>query len=83
MSEEGRVLKDLLLILTRPLVENPDAISVEVSEQGNRVFLSLTCDPSDMGKIIGRGGKRAQAIRTLMKARALRLDCRVSVDFAG
>lgn len=83
MSNEVQELQSLLLLLTRELVQHPEAIEVKSSEQGSRVFLELSCDPSDMGKVIGRGGKRAQAIRTLMKAKASQLGCRVVVDFAG
>lgn len=83
MNKDLQELKSLLLVLTRALVLDPDAIEVEAKEQGSRYLLELRCNPSDMGKVIGRGGKRAQAIRTLMKAKASQLGCRVIVDFVG
>lgn len=83
MNSDSQQMKELLLVLTRALVNEPDEINIQVSEHGNTVVLELTCNPSDMGKVIGRGGKRAQAIRTLMKAKAAQSGRRVVVDFAG
>lgn len=83
MNSDAREMKELLLILTRELVREPDEIQVQVAEHGNAVRLELTCAQGDMGKIIGRGGKRAQAIRTLMKAKAAHTGRRIYIDFVG
>lgn len=73
-------LEDLLLVLTKALVEKPEDINIESTVEENTVTLSLRVADEDMGRVIGRGGKRAQAIRSILKAKASRLDCRVMVD---
>ncbi|HPE38769.1 MAG TPA: KH domain-containing protein [Bacillota bacterium] len=74
---------DLLTSMAKSLVNNPDEVSVKKSERGNTVILELTVAPDDMGKVIGKGGRRAQAIRSIMKAKYLREGKRVIVDIAG
>ena len=66
--------------MAKALVVNPDAVSVKEIDRGNTIVLELSVDPEDMGKVIGKGGKRAQAIRTIMKAKYLRTGKRVIVD---
>ena len=73
-------MKDLLQTIVTPLVSNPEAIVINESDQGNTIYLELSVDQSDMGKVIGRQGRRAQAIRSVMKARATLLGKRVVVD---
>lgn len=84
MNSPAQALQELLLVLARELVSEPEALSVAVEEQGRTVRLELsTSQSSDMGKILGRGGKRAQAIRAIVKAKAAHLNRRVWVNFAG
>jgi uncharacterized protein len=73
-------MSDLLVTLAKALVSNPDAVRVKESDRGSTVVLELSVDPEDMGKVIGKGGKRAQAIRTIMKAQYLKSGKRVIVD---
>ncbi len=73
-------MSDLLVTIAKALVTDPDAVSVTETERGNTIVLELKVAPDDMGKVIGKGGKRAQAIRTVMKAKYLRSDKRVIVD---
>jgi predicted RNA-binding protein YlqC (UPF0109 family) len=73
-------MSDLLVTMAKALVNNPDAVSVKETERGNTVVLELSVAPDDMGKVIGKGGKRAQAIRTVMKAKYLQTGKRVIVD---
>jgi uncharacterized protein len=73
-------MSDLLVSMAKALVTNPDSVSVKEIDRGNTVVLELSVDPEDMGKVIGKGGKRAQAIRTIMKAKYLRTGKRVIVD---
>ena len=73
-------MSDLLVSMAKALVTNPDSVSVKETDRGNTVVLELSVDPEDMGKVIGKGGKRAQAIRTIMKAKYLRTGKRVIVD---
>ena len=73
-------MKELLSTIVRPLVSDPDAISIKQVDRGHTVVLELHVAPTDMGKIIGKQGRRAQAIRAIVKARAARLGKRVIVD---
>ena len=74
-------MKDLLAYLVSSLVEQPDAVKVEEFEEddGTLVF-ELSVDDDDYGRIIGRGGRTAQALRTLVKAAAVKDNRRVLVD---
>lgn len=65
-------MKELLEYLARSLVDNPDAVSVEVDEDDDEVALILTVDESDMGRVIGRDGRIANAIRALLRVAAAR-----------
>ena len=73
-------MKDLLETIIRPLVNHPEDISIEELNQGKTVILQLKVAPDDMGKVIGTQGRRAQAIRSVMKALAARQGKRVVVD---
>lgn len=73
-------MKELLKTIVLPLVSDPDAVSVNQEEQGNTIILQLKVAPEDMGKVIGRQGRRAQAIRSVIKAKATRLGKRAVVD---
>ena len=74
-------LKEILADLAKAIVDNPDQVSVteEKDEEGN-VLLTLTVAPDDMGMVIGRHGKIAKAIRTVMKAAANTLKTKVTVE---
>ncbi|MFA5270528.1 MAG: KH domain-containing protein [Patescibacteria group bacterium] len=65
--------------VVKAIVENPDKVKVErkVDEMG--VLLELTVDPSDMGKIIGKEGRTAKAIRTLLRVLGAQLNARVNL----
>ncbi|MDW7658067.1 MAG: KH domain-containing protein [Bacillota bacterium] len=73
-------MKDLLHTIVKPLVSNPEAIVINQVNQGSTIVLELKVDQSDMGKVIGKQGRRAQAIRSIMKARATLQGKRVVVD---
>ena len=75
-------LKNLLILLVRPLVDEPERVEVAASESENRVDLSLTVAPDDVGKVIGRGGRTIRAIRTVVKAASVKLEKRVNVEVA-
>jgi ribosomal protein S16 len=66
----GSNMKDLLEYLARALVDNPDDVQVEVIEGERSVILQLKVNPEDIGKVIGKQGRIAQALRTLVKAAA-------------
>jgi predicted RNA-binding protein YlqC (UPF0109 family) len=63
-------IKDLLEYLARALVDNPDGVEVTTVEGERSVILQLRVDPDDVGKVIGKKGRIAQAMRTLVKASA-------------
>ena len=79
-SLEGNRMKDLLLYIARNLVENPDAVTVMEIEKGEELTLELRVAPDDMGKVIGRQGRIAKEIRTLIRSYAQRTGQKVSVD---
>jgi uncharacterized protein len=73
-------MKELLEYLARELVDNPEAVRVTESRDDRGVLLQLHVDPDDMGKVIGRGGRIARAIRQVVKAAAIRDGVYVHVD---
>ena len=75
-------LRDLLVLLVQPLVDEPDRVEVEASESDTRVDLELRVAPDDMGKVIGRGGRTIRAIRTVVKAASVKSGKRVNVEVA-
>ena len=73
-------MKDLLTYIAQNLVEHPQAVDVQETETDGNVVLELRVDPSDMGKVIGRQGRIATEIRTLMRSVAQRQGKKVSVE---
>ena len=73
-------MKDLLTYIAQNLVEHPQAVDVQETETDGNVVLELRVDPSDMGKVIGRQGRIAKEIRTLMRSVAQRQGKMVSVE---
>jgi predicted RNA-binding protein YlqC (UPF0109 family) len=65
-------MKELLEYLAKALVDNPDGVEVTAVEGEKSVILQLRVDPDDVGKVIGKKGRIAQAMRTLVKASANR-----------
>ena len=74
-------MKELLEYLARGLVEHPDQVHVnEVQEDDGAVVLELSVADDDYGNVIGRGGRTAAALRTVVKTAAVRTKRRVFVD---
>ena len=74
-------MEELLVYLARSLVDEPDQVSVErFEEDDGTVVLELAVGEDDYGKVIGRGGRTAHALRTVLKAAAVREHKRVLVD---
>jgi uncharacterized protein len=74
-------LRDLLEYLVRSLVEHPDRVRVEeVEEDDGTLLYELSVHDDDYGRVIGRGGRTAQAVRTVVKAAATRENRRVLID---
>ncbi len=75
-------MKDLLISITKGLVDNPDEVSVvvdEPNEEGVTVY-HLHVAEDDMGRVIGKQGRIAKAIRVVMRAAATRNDAKISVE---
>jgi len=75
VADEGTVgqeveMKDLLEYLAKSLVDNPESVEVTSVEGEKSIILQLRVDPEDVGKVIGKKGRIAQAMRTLIKATA-------------
>ena len=75
-------MADLLAWIARHLVDEPDAVSVETVEQDGTTVLRLHVAPDDVGKVIGRQGRIARALRTLVRASGARGDRRVVLEIA-
>jgi predicted RNA-binding protein YlqC (UPF0109 family) len=73
-------MTELLEFLVRALVEDPDAVEVEELEDEGDLVYEISVAEDDLGRVIGKGGRVANAIRTVAKAAAVRLDRRVLVE---
>lgn len=73
-------MKELLEIIARSLVDNPDEVIVKQEQSGDTVILRLSVAQSDMGKVIGKSGRIAKAIRAVMNAAASKDRVKVIVD---
>lgn len=76
-------MKEILETIIRNLVDNKDAIEIKELAGEQSVVFEVKVAESDMGKVIGKQGKIAQSIRTIMKAAASKEGKRVSVEFIG
>lgn len=83
MVESYEDVTELVSMLVKQIVENPDAASVAGSEQeGNELYIEISVDEGDVGKVIGRQGRIIKAIRTLARAAASQDGFRVEVELA-
>jgi predicted RNA-binding protein YlqC (UPF0109 family) len=73
-------MTELLEFLVKALVEDPSAVVVEELEEEGDLVYEITVADEDLGRVIGKGGRVANAIRTIAKAAAVRIDRRVIVD---
>ncbi len=74
-------MQELLTFLAKSLVENPDEVKVvDAGTQDGILTLKLSVAPSDMGKVIGKQGRIAKAIRTVIKAAAVKENLKVNVE---
>lgn len=73
-------MKELLEVIVKPLVQFPEEVNVTLIEREDAQLLELRVNPSDMGKVIGKQGRIAKAIRTVMRAASGREGKKVIVD---
>jgi predicted RNA-binding protein YlqC (UPF0109 family) len=71
----------VLDLLVTSLVDDPDAVRIDAIEQRDRVRLEVRVGPDDMGRVIGKRGRVANAIRTVVRAAAVRDDVNVDIEF--
>ena len=76
----GAVAGRVLDYLARQIVDDPDSVVIDSENRGNRLDLRLHVAPDDMGKVIGKRGRVAQAIRTVVRAAGAREGVEASVD---
>ena len=73
-------MKELVEVIANALVDNPDEVVVTETENEKEIVLGLKVAPDDMGKVIGKQGKIAKAIRTVVRASASKIDKKILVD---
>ena len=73
-------MKSLLEVIAKSLVDHPDEVVVTETENEKGITLQLKVNPLDMGKVIGKQGRTARSIRTLVKAAASSDDKKIMVD---
>ncbi len=73
-------MKNLVEVIAKALVENPEEVVVTETIDGNSVLVELKVAPADMGKVIGRQGRIAKAIRSVVKAASSKGDKKVVVE---
>ena len=73
-------MKDLVEVVAKALVDHPEEVVVTQKNEGKNIVVELHVAPSDMGKVIGKQGKIAKAIRTVVKAASSKDNTRVDVE---
>lgn len=84
-NDNGQLAPTATAVLThvvRSIVDDPEAVRVDASESRGKVRLEVRVGDGDLGRVIGRRGRTAQSIRTVVRAAATRDDVDVDVDFA-
>jgi len=73
-------MQELVEVLAKSLVDHPDSVRVNLIEKERSCVIELRVDPEDMGKVIGKQGRIARAIRTVVKAAATKYNKKVIVE---
>ncbi|MBO7744201.1 KH domain-containing protein [Paenibacillus sp. MWE-103] len=73
-------MKDLILVIAKALVDNPEDVRVDVKEDDRGTVYLLSVNPDDVGKVIGKQGRIAKALRTVVASAAVKSQKRVMVD---
>lgn len=83
MTRTGADTEALVRYLVESLVDDPESVEIAVTESDDAITFEITLDPSDVGKVIGRGGRIIKAIRTLARAAGSTAGLQVEVDVVG
>lgn len=78
-QEEDRIA-ELVEFIAKTLSNHPDAVQVKSEEDGNRTIITLVVDDRDKGKVIGRQGRVAQALRSLLRVAAVKQNTRINLE---
>ncbi|MBR6330015.1 MAG: KH domain-containing protein [Lachnospiraceae bacterium] len=73
-------MKELVEVIAKALVDHPENVVVTEEETDRSIVINLNVDPEDMGKVIGKQGRIAKAIRSVVKAASAKTDKRVDVE---
>ncbi|MBN2908256.1 KH domain-containing protein [Polycladomyces sp. WAk] len=73
-------MKELIELIAKALVDHPDQVRVTAQEKENTIVYQLSVAPDDMGKVIGKQGRVAKALRTVVGSAAVKADKRVVVE---
>ena len=73
-------MKEIVEVIAKSLVDHPEAVAVEEKQDGSQLVLELHVAQDDMGKVIGKQGRIAKALRTVVKAAAMRENKKVTVE---
>ncbi|MFM9105205.1 MAG: KH domain-containing protein [Chloroflexota bacterium] len=82
-SEASEHLRDLVIYLASNLVDDPSTVEVDAQQRGGSVYLSLRVPEEELGKVIGRQGRIARALRTVLMIAGSRHHVRASLDIEG
>jgi predicted RNA-binding protein YlqC (UPF0109 family) len=74
------MMKELILVIARALVDHPDDVRVEIKEEDRGTIYVLSVHPGDVGKVIGKQGRIAKALRTVVTSAAAKSQGRVIID---
>ncbi len=75
-------MEELVKFIAQKLVDNPNAVTTTVSETDDETVITLSVAPEDMGKVIGKQGRIAKAIRTVVRSASAKLDKKYTVDIS-
>lgn len=73
-------MKDLVEFIGKSLADHPDQVQVEATDKGHEIVYTMYVAPEDMGRLIGKGGRIAKAIRTVVKASAIKSGVQIHVE---
>jgi uncharacterized protein len=79
-SDKAPALRELVLFLARALVEHPDAVEVEEIDESDATVFELKVAESDLGRVIGRQGRTAKALRTVLSAASAKMKRRAILE---